>query len=434
MKIAIVVAGLAAALIGAPAALAQDASQTASYGEITLRSGFTPDPYRVNLTAGGTIDTSKMLNNCVGKVANAPDLQVYYTAGNLPLYVRTESDIDTTLVVNGPGGEWYCDDDSGGGVNAQVNWSNPRTGVYDIWVGTYGSSTGPASLLITELAYNGGNNGGGGNGGINAGLTASYGEITLRSGFSPDPYRVNLTAGGSIDASTVSTSCVGRVAAAPDLQVYYTAGNLPLYVRTESGIDTTLVVNGPSGEWYCDDDSGGGNNAEVRWNNPASGTYDIWVGTYGNNTGPASLLITELAYNGGGGGGTINPGLTATFGEINLRTGFTPDPYRVNLTAGGQIDASTVSTDCVGKVAAAPDFQITFDAGSLPLFIRTQSGIDTTLVVNGPSGEWYCDDDSGGGNNAEVRWAKPASGTYDIWVGTYGTSTGPASLLITELR
>jgi hypothetical protein len=291
MKIAIVVAGLAAALLGAPAALAQDASLTASYGEITLRSGFTPDPYRVNLTAGGTIDTSKMLNNCVGKVAHAPDLQVYYTAGNLPLYIRTESDIDTTLVVNGPSGEWYCDDDSGGGVNAQVNWSNPATGVYDIWVGTYGSSTGPATLLITELAYDG--NGGGG-GSINAGLTASYGEINLRSGFTPDPYRVNLTAGGSIDASTVSTDCVGKVAAAPDFQITFDAGSLPLFIRTQSGIDTTLVVNGPSGEWYCDDDSGDGNNAEVRWAKPASGTYDIWVGTYGTSTGPASLLITEL--------------------------------------------------------------------------------------------------------------------------------------------
>jgi hypothetical protein len=292
MKITIVVAGLAAALIGAPAALAQDASQTASYGEITLRSGFSPDPYRVNLTAGGQIDTSGMLNNCVGKVAHAPDLQVYYTAGNLPLYIRTEADIDTTLVVNGPSGEWYCDDDGGGGVNAQVGWSNPATGIYDIWVGTYGSSTGPAGLLITELAYDGGYGGGGGS--INAGLTASYGEINLRTGFSPDPYRVNLTAGGQIDASTVSTDCVGKVASAPDFQLTFDAGSLPLFIRTQSGIDTTLVVNGPSGEWYCDDDSGGGNNAEVRWAKPASGTYDIWVGTYDTSTGPASLLISEV--------------------------------------------------------------------------------------------------------------------------------------------
>ena len=36
-----------------------------------------------------------------------------------------------------------------------------------------------------------------------------------------------------------------------------------------------------------------------------------------------------------------NAGLTANFGEIRLNAGFTPDPYRVNLTAGGSIDAYT---------------------------------------------------------------------------------------------
>lgn len=298
MKFASVIAGSALAvaavvLLAAPSAFAQDKNLTATYGEINLNSGFTPDPYRVNLTAGGTLDTSKLLNNCVGKVANAPDFQIYFTAGNLPLYIRTEAGIDTTLVVNGPSGEWYCDDDSGGGTNAEVRWTNPRSGIYDIWVGTYGDSTGAASLLITELS-SGGNSGNAGGGSISAGLTATYGEINLNSGFTPDPYRVNLTAGGSIEASTVSNSCVGKVAAAPDFQIAYSAGNLPLYIRTEAGIDTTLVVNGPGGEWYCDDDSGEGNNAEVRWTKPVSGTYDIWVGTYGDSTGAASLLITEL--------------------------------------------------------------------------------------------------------------------------------------------
>ena len=130
-----------------------------------------------------------------------------------------------------------------------------------------------------------------------------------------------------------------------------------------------------------------------------------------------------------------NTGLTANFGEIRLNAGFTPDPYRVNLTAGGSIDAYT-DTDlpaaCVGDISNAPDYEVTYSAGSLPLVFRTRSSTDTTLIINGPDGEWYCDDDSWGDGDAEVRFNKPSSGTYDIWIGTFNGGTASAALLITE--
>ena len=40
----------------AGSAAAQDASRTATYGEIRLSAGFTPDPYTVSLQAGGSIN------------------------------------------------------------------------------------------------------------------------------------------------------------------------------------------------------------------------------------------------------------------------------------------------------------------------------------------------------------------------------------------
>ena len=130
-----------------------------------------------------------------------------------------------------------------------------------------------------------------------------------------------------------------------------------------------------------------------------------------------------------------NAGLTANYGEIRLSVGFTPDPYRVNLTAGGSIDAYT-DTDlpaaCVGDISNAPDFEVTYSAGSLPLVFRTRSSTDTTLIINGPDGRWYCDDDSWGDGDAEVRFNKPSSGTYDIWIGTFSGGTASATLLITE--
>jgi hypothetical protein len=128
-----------------------------------------------------------------------------------------------------------------------------------------------------------------------------------------------------------------------------------------------------------------------------------------------------------------NTTLRANFGSINLNSGFTPDPYRVNITAGGTIDASNAASGCVGQISNAPDFEVTYSAGSLPLVFRTQANSDTTLIVNGPDGLWYCDDDSGEGLNAQVTFSKPQSGTYDIWVGTYGGGTSGSQLLITEL-
>ncbi len=128
-----------------------------------------------------------------------------------------------------------------------------------------------------------------------------------------------------------------------------------------------------------------------------------------------------------------NTGLNANYGSITLNAGFTPDPYRVNVRSGGRISASNVSSGCAGTISDAPDFELTYNAGSLPLVLRTASERDTTLVVNGPDGQWYCDDDSGEGLNAQVSFSKPQSGTYDIWVGSYGDGIHDAQLQITEL-
>ena len=67
-----------------------------------------------------------------------------------------------------------------------------------------------------------------------------------------------------------------------------------LIISVASGEDTTLVINGPDGQWYCDDDTNGVN-PMVRFESPGSGQYDIYVGHYGQNRGvPARLYISEL--------------------------------------------------------------------------------------------------------------------------------------------
>lgn len=132
-----------------------------------------------------------------------------------------------------------------------------------------------------------------------------------------------------------------------------------------------------------------------------------------------------------------NFNLRPTFGTVNLRTGFPRDPHVVNVRSGGNIDAQRVSDRCRGFIANAPDVRLNFVAGSsLPLIISVNSRADTTLVVNGPDGRWYCDDDGGErGMNPSLRFNNVRSGRYEIWVGTYGRANAfePAQLHISEL-
>ncbi len=51
----------AAVVLSAGAAAAQNWQAQATYGHIQLAAGFTPDPYNVNLTAGGEINAQAQL-------------------------------------------------------------------------------------------------------------------------------------------------------------------------------------------------------------------------------------------------------------------------------------------------------------------------------------------------------------------------------------
>ena len=299
------VAAVSLAVLAGPA-LAQDVSAPPTYGSVSLSSGFTPDPYTVDLTSGGQISAQTVSGSCRGWIADAPDFSVQYSAGNMfDLTIAAVSGSDTTLVINDPNGNWYCDDDGGEGLNPLLTFSNPRSGRYDIWVGSYSEGDyASATLSVSELGTaadgsgNGGYDGGYGSGGsIDWTLPANYGSASLQAGFTPDPYRVNVVAGGSRRADEARSGCAGWVSSAPDFELQYSAGSsLPLILSAASSSDTTILVNDPNGNWHCDDDGGNsGLNPALTFHNPPSGTYDIWIGAYSQGDSPAATLsISEL--------------------------------------------------------------------------------------------------------------------------------------------
>jgi len=282
-----------------------DPSARATFGEVALYAGFPNDPYGIMVTAGGTIEASRVASGCSGRVARAPDFQLTYSAGGAPLTFGTIANTDTTLLINGPDGRWTCDDDSGGDGDALVTYQRPMSGVYDVWVGVFSGDNDQAELFITELndrrsdrdfrrAYDEPANSYGAS--PDPSQRPTYGDMSLSSFFTPDPRRVQLTAGGGFDASELGGGCVGMIASAPDFQLNYRAGIglLSLTVGVNSDSDTTLVIRAPDGRWYCDDDGATrGFNPLVRFSSPRSGDYDIWVGNRGSASAPAELYFSE---------------------------------------------------------------------------------------------------------------------------------------------
>lgn len=146
----------AAAALVSTAALAQTVPNIAldpTFGAVTLVAGFLPDPHVVDIVAGGPIDAAAAAlgEGCLGFIAEAPDFRLDYTLGaNIPLHIFVTADQDTTLVINQPDGTWVCNDDTNG-LNPLVSFTAPMTGIYDIYIGTYGEATAPGVLSISEV-------------------------------------------------------------------------------------------------------------------------------------------------------------------------------------------------------------------------------------------------------------------------------------------
>jgi hypothetical protein len=135
----------------------------------------------------------------------------------------------------------------------------------------------------------------------------------------------------------------------------------------------------------------------------------------------AALAASSLAGIASAQDWSLNP----NFGTASLTAGFAPDPYGVDVVAGGSVDAGNVG--CAGMISNAPDVRLQWNGGQIT--IGAQSGSDTTLVVNAPDGSWYCSDDV---NGFDPELTFTGSGQYDIWVGVYGGGTASATLYFTE--
>ena len=141
---------VALAMVLGAGAFAQDVSLAPTYGDVELEYDFRPDPYIVQLEAGGPINLEGM--GYFGYVYDAPDVDLYYTAGPYSLTIKVQNaGGDTILLVNSPDGEWHFNDDTNG-LDPAITFQKPASGLYDIWIGTvYEGEIFDAQVAITEM-------------------------------------------------------------------------------------------------------------------------------------------------------------------------------------------------------------------------------------------------------------------------------------------
>lgn len=134
-------------------------------------------------------------------------------------------------------------------------------------------------------------------------------EIELDQYFVPDPHEHEMTAGGSLefdaaadipgdyfkrdDEVDVSGYVYGD---GPDVRFYYNADSpdtLSFAFVADEFDDTFLVVNDPDGDWWVVDDSDDSLDPYFSIENPPSGRYDIWVGTWEDIFVSGTFMISE---------------------------------------------------------------------------------------------------------------------------------------------
>lgn len=135
-------------LLAGASALALYASSVSAQQTVSLSAGFVPDPVTFDVVSGGPNDASDLGSGCVGSVAGSPDVVVNFRSNGGPLSFGVVSDGDTSLVINGPDGRYYCSDDVNG-LNPSLGWDSAPSGQYDIWVGAVGEPVS-STVIVTE--------------------------------------------------------------------------------------------------------------------------------------------------------------------------------------------------------------------------------------------------------------------------------------------
>jgi len=165
------------------------------------------------------------------------------------------------------------------------------------------------------------------------------------------PQAIGVIAGGNIDVSNCPIPAHGYVITQPDFDFSFTdnSAGMDLTLRVEGACDTVLLVNDATGTWQFSDDEGDSLNPALVLPAAPAGAYDIWVGTFGQQTCEARLILSAAPANAAPPARHDAPAnLTAYRNQVGQTLTFT-----VTGSTTGSVWGSGVYTDDSSLAAAA---------------------------------------------------------------------------------
>ncbi|WP_417600652.1 hypothetical protein [Pararhodobacter oceanensis] len=350
--------------------------------------------------------------------------------------VFATSQRDLTMAVVQPDGAVICNDDAFE-LHPGVVIDRAQAGDYHVFVGAY-SQGGTASfdLFASE----------GGPAFSNAILDLDAAPRAGSALFDMDAAgQGQLLAAGQVSAvdpmASLATGnyCPGYTdISAPDFVMTMDQAQpmISLYARSET--DLVLAVRAPDGTWLCNDDNYQ-LNPGVTLQEAQAGDYHVFVGSYHTGAmGGYNLYASMGAPNwqetqGGGGSGLGVLDITAepAIGRIGFGPDTQIDPRIIFDIEASQTEAFGMGPGCAGFITPArPDLVINAEAGLPQLMVYMASEADGTLVISGPDGQIYCNDDFEQLNPGVMIPNAPA-GDYSVFAGTYSGTGGLATLGVT---
>jgi len=342
-------------------------------GDSALDTGEFYDSYTVEARAGQTIDVR-----------------------------LTSTDFDPYLIVRGPGDARFENDDEGeGSTNARVNEVAPATGSYRILATSYQSGESGSYRLVTNVQNGGGNqpasqrqnnSSPGAAGSARQTGTLAQGDTQLDSGEFSDAYTLSGRAGDQVDIRL-----------------------------TSSAFDTYLLMRGPDGSSFDNDDAEGqGTNSQLTVTLPATGSYRLVVTSYKPGDSGAYVLETR--------------GATTVAAAPSGGSGIGAATAGGNLEADRPINGRLASGDhTLDSGEFFDSYTLSGDPGAQFVVEMQSADIDTYLAAFGSGGYELSNDDDASGNNgtnSRLEVTIPDSGELTIAATSYaGGETGPYTLV-----
>ncbi|MEL6953829.1 MAG: hypothetical protein AAFN09_12715 [Pseudomonadota bacterium] len=148
-KLLAVAAVLSSGFMAVPAAACPDWQYSGRSNLGTLGGQFLYTPRYWSVVAGGNVNLANCAAPGTGYVISQPDFEFTFNndGGYNRLELSVQASCDTVLLVNDANGNWHFNDDTNG-LQPQVNVFGAPSGVYDVWIGTYGSGNCQASLEL----------------------------------------------------------------------------------------------------------------------------------------------------------------------------------------------------------------------------------------------------------------------------------------------